>query len=168
MSSSSSSSPSSSSSSSAPKSPQRATAEALVQAFNDMDIDRIIACRSRDCRRIILPASLRHPPTDNQQYERSLRQLKAIFHNFELTVRDWLEDVPARRIVMYLQARADTEAGEYVNEYMWTLDFDESGERVVRSTEFVDAVVNVQFWPKLAAAMRRHAEQQGVTMAGER
>ncbi|KAF2773602.1 hypothetical protein EJ03DRAFT_102049 [Teratosphaeria nubilosa] len=150
-----------------PKSTQRATAEALVQAFNDMDIDKIISCRSPDCQRIILPASLKHAPTDNQQYEQSLRKLKAIFYNFELKVQDLMEDVAARRIVMYLQARADTQAGEYVNEYMWTLDFDESGEKVVRSTEFVDAVVNVEFWPKLAAAMRKHVEQQRLTTDGE-
>jgi len=55
---------------------------------------------------------------------------------------------------MHLSARADTAAGEYVNEYMWTLEFDESGERIVGQKEFVDVGVNRDFWPKLQAAIK--------------
>ena len=41
---------------------------------------------------------------------------------------------------MSLSARADTAAGEYVNEYMWLLDFDESGTKITRSKEYSDTV----------------------------
>ena len=34
-------------------------------------------------------------------------------------------------------------AGEYVNEYMWLLDFDESGTKIRRSKEYSDTVVSV-------------------------
>lgn len=54
---------------------------------------------------------------------------------------------------MYLRARADTLAGEYVNEYMWTLNFDDSETKITRVDEFVDTVMNRDFWPKLKAAM---------------
>lgn len=57
---------------------------------------------------------------------------------------------------MYLTARADTLAGQYVNEYQWTLDFDVAGTKIVKWTEFVDAVVNRDFWPKLKEAMERY------------
>ena len=58
---------------------------------------------------------------------------------------------------MWLSARADTAAGEYVNEYMWTLDFDEGGKKILMQKEFVDTVVNKEFYPKLQAALKRLA-----------
>lgn len=138
------------------KSAQRQTAEAMVEAFNRMDIDTIVSYRSSDCMRYILPSTLGHVPTNNEQYKAQLEKLKPIFHNFSLTINDTLEDKETRRLCMWLSARADTAAGEYVNEYMWTLTFDESGTRIMRMNEFVDTVQNRDFWPKLAAAMRAH------------
>ena len=54
---------------------------------------------------------------------------------------------------MWLTARADTEVGEYRNEYVWNLEFDESGEMIVGWREFVDAGMK-DFFPKLQAAYR--------------
>ena len=142
------------------KSTQRQTANAVVEAFNHMDIDTIISYRSNDCMRHILPSTLGHPPTNNEQYRASLERLKPIFKNFGLTVNDVVEDREGRRICMYLRARADTLAGEYVNEYMWTLDFDETGTKITNVNEFVDTVMNRDFWPKLMAAMKDHQAAQ--------
>lgn len=60
---------------------------------------------------------------------------------------------------MWLSARADTAVGEYVNEYMWTMDFDESGRKLTQIREFVDTVVNKEFWPKLVAAMKLNSAE---------
>jgi len=139
------------------KSTQRETAEAVVAAFNTMDIDKIISYRSPDCIRYILPSTMGHAPTNNEQYRSHLEKLRPIFQNFSLTVRDVIEDREARRICMWLTARADTLAGEYINEYMWTLDFDETETKITKVNEFVDTVVNRDFWPKLQKAM---AEQR--------
>lgn len=144
------------------KSTQLQTAETLVKAFNSMDIDTIISLRAPTCLRQILPAALGHKPTTNDQYRASLYKLKPIFQNFSLVVRDVTEDASARKIVMYLSARADTVAGEYVNEYMWTMRFDVEGRQIVEWTEFVDALVNREFWPKLAAAMRVYHQEGAV------
>ena len=46
-------------------------------------------------------------------------------------------------------------AGEYVNEYMWTLDFDESGEKIVFQKEFVDSNMVRDFGPKLRASLNK-------------
>ena len=64
---------------------------------------------------------------------------------------------------MYLTARADTVVGEYVNEYVWFLTFDEAGEKIVESKEFVDTIMNRDFFPKLAKAMREQQQQQQQT-----
>ena len=136
-----------------PPTAQRQTADRLVAAFNRMDIPAIISFRHPDCIRQILPASLNIKPQNNATYEKSLHQLIVIFQNFNLEAHEVVEDIEARKLTMWLSARADTAAGEYINEYMWTLDFDESGQKILRQKEFVDAVVNKEFFPKLQAAM---------------
>lgn len=144
---------------------QRQTAEAVVAAFNNMDVDSIIAHRSPDCLRHFIPKSLGFSPQNNATYGDSLHQLSGIFHNFSCTVNDLLEDKQANRICLYLSARGDTVAGEYVNEYMWLLDFDESGEKITCSKEYSDTVLARDFFPKLKAAMMerrgRSAGQDG-------
>ena len=140
---------------------QRQTADAVVEAFNRMDIDAIISYRSADCVRHILPSTLGYPPTNNEQYRTHLLKLKPIFRNFSLIINDVIEDTEGRRMCMYLRARADTLAGEYVNEYMWTLDFDETGTKITANKEFVDTVMNRDFWPKLSAAMKEHQQAAG-------
>jgi hypothetical protein len=140
-------------------SPQRQTAEAIVAAFNVMDIDRIMSFRSPDCMRHIVPLSLGLKPQDNAKYLTELQRLKPIFNNFSLTINDVLEDHEFHRVCLWLSARADTAAGEYVNEYMWTMTFDKSGQKLVHVQEFVDTVVNKEFWPKLLAAMREKQAQ---------
>ena len=140
-------------------SPQRRTAESLVAAFNNMDVDSIIAHRSPDCLRHFIPSSMGFSPQDNATYGDSLNQLLTIFHNFSCTINDLLEDKQSNRICLYLSARGDTVAGEYVNEYMWLLDFDESGEKITRSKEYSDTALARDFFPKLKAAMVEKREQ---------
>jgi hypothetical protein len=134
-------------------SPQRQTADAIVAAFNVMDIEKIVSFRDPTCLRHIVPLTLGLKPQDNARFLAELQKLKPIFQNFCLTINDVVEDREAGRICMWLSARADTAAGEYVNEYMWTMEFDESGRKLTRIREFVDTTVNKEFWPKLVAAM---------------
>ncbi|MCJ1288687.1 hypothetical protein MMC34_000216 [Xylographa carneopallida] len=131
---------------------QRRTAESLVDAFNRMDIDKIISLRSPDCTNQILPRSIKLPVQDNGPYEKRLRFLHPIFKNFSLTVEDMLEDIEARRICMWLYAKADTAAGQYLNEYVWILQFDESGKQIISQKEYVDTLMQKEFYPKLQAA----------------
>lgn len=135
------------------------TAEAVVAAFNNMDVDGILAHRSSDCLRHFIPKSLGNSPQDNAQYANSLHQLSAVFQNFSCTINDLLEDKQANRICLYLAARGDTVVGEYVNEYMWLLDFDESGEKITCSKEYSDTALARDFFPKLKAAMTERREE---------
>ena len=132
---------------------QRQTANDYIAAFNAMDIDALASFRAPSALRFILPSTLGYPPQNNTQYIGSLRKLLSIFRSFSLTCHDVVENVPERRIVMYLTARGDTDAGEYVNEYVWFFEFDESGDKIINHKEFVDTVMNRDFWPKLAAAL---------------
>lgn len=138
---------------------QRKTVEAVVAAFNNMDVDAIIAHRSPDCLRRFIPKSLGNSPQDNATYGDSLRQLSGVFQNFSCTINDLIEDKQANRICLYLSARGDTVVGEYVNEYMWLLDFDESGEKITCSKEYSDTALARDFFPKLRAAMTAQREK---------
>lgn len=134
---------------------QRQTADGIVAAFNRMDIDSILSARSESCLREFYPASLKFPSQNNDQYRANLTKFASVFQNFELTVHDVIEDLPNRKLCMWAKARADTLAGEYVNEYVWSMEFDESGEKVVTWKEFVDAVMAKEFLPKLVAEIAK-------------
>ncbi len=146
-----------------PDSPQKRTALALVEAFNRMDVPAIIAPRTPSCLRHFYPSAMAQRPQDTTTYAESLHSLHAIFRNFSLTLDELIEDSsnPKRpRICMWLSARADTAAGEYVNEYVWLLDFDESGERIIRTKEFSDNLMARDFFPKLKEAMGKEKERK--------
>ena len=99
---------------------------------------------------------MNNKPQDNTTYAKSLYQLRAIFSNFSLKVNDVLEDKDARRLCLWLTARGDTAVGEYINEYVWLLDFDKSGTKITCSKEYSDTLMLKDFFPKLQAAMKAH------------
>ena len=134
--------------------PQRHTAEAVVAAFNIMDVPAIMSHRAPNCTRTFLPPSMNIPPQNNTTYQASLQKLLLVFHNFSLTINDLLEDKEARKISLWLSARAETLAGEYVNEYVWLLEFNEEG-KITASREFSDSVMEREFYPKLRDAMQQ-------------
>lgn len=142
----------------------RRAAEGLVAAFIAMDIDQIMAFRTPDCVRHIYPKSLGHAPQDFTTTARSFERLRTVFKNFHMAVDDIMEDPAQRKVVLWLHVRADTMAGEYVNEYVWRLKFGAEGteeeEKIVEWWEFVDAGMK-DFFPKLMAAYAEIEKQKG-------
>ncbi|MCJ1478853.1 hypothetical protein MMC13_007537 [Lambiella insularis] len=140
-------------------SPALTTAHALIAAFNAMDIPRIISLRAPSCTHQILPRSIRQPQESNAAYEARLRFILPAFHNFSLAVQDTLEDVAARKVCMWLYARADSRAGEYCNEYVWMMDFDEGG-RLLAVREYVDTAMQRDFFPRLRESLRGEGKER--------
>lgn len=120
-----------------------------------MDVPGIISLRAPDCMRRFHPASLGFAAQNNAAYKSNLDSLASIFHNFQLNVTDVVEDLGARKICMWLEARADTVVGEYRNEYVWNMEFDEAGEQIVGFKEFVDAGMVRDFYPRLKEELGR-------------
>ncbi|ORY09222.1 hypothetical protein BCR34DRAFT_375983 [Clohesyomyces aquaticus] len=139
---------------------QRQTADALVEAFNAMDNEAIISFRAPDCVRQILPLSLKFPPQTNAAYRANLESMRSIFSSFRIVVNDVIEDLPNRKIVMYITAEGQTPIGEYQNEYVWKMTFDEEGKKVVEWSEFVDVGMARDFAPKLKAEAMRRKEME--------
>ncbi|KAF4303838.1 hypothetical protein GTA08_BOTSDO07812 [Botryosphaeria dothidea] len=123
---------------------QRATALELVAAFNRNNIDaqtilEFLAPKEGFVREV-LPRSLGQPPQqDAEGFQRTLNMFRAVFRHYALDVLEIVDDVPARKVCLWLTAHAATVAGKYVCDMVWTLTFDESGRRVVKWKEFLDA-----------------------------
>lgn len=67
-----------------------------------------------------------------------------VFKSFRVTVDDVIEDASddgRESIVMYVSASGETHIGEYKNEYVWKMGFEEGGERISEWSEFVDVGV---------------------------
>ncbi|KAF2656681.1 hypothetical protein K491DRAFT_596438 [Lophiostoma macrostomum CBS 122681] len=137
---------------------QRQTVDALVEAFNRLDTDAIIAFRTPTCVRHFLPSSLKLPSQSNEAYLANLNSMKTLFTSFAITVNDTIEDLEKKKIVVFVSAKGDTPVGEYNNEYVWNIGFDESGEKISEWTEYVDAGMARDFYPKLMGEMKRRAE----------
>ena len=137
-----------------PPTQQRQTADALLAAFNRMDIPAMMALRSPDCTQQIVPLRFGFRVQKNTEYLRRMNFIVQAFDNFHLEVNEVIEDVEARKIVMWLSARGDTKVGVYRNEYMWTMEFDGSGEKIVKIKEFVDAAMIKEFYPQLKESIR--------------
>jgi hypothetical protein len=139
-------------------SPQRETANRLIAAFNAQDTESIISLRTPNCTRNFLPSSLNISPQSNSRYLAELNSLNGIFISLHLTVQDVIEDTEQRKIVMFVAAEGETVVGEYRNEYVWKMNFDEEA-RICEWVEYVDAGMVRDFFPRLKAEMARRAKQ---------
>lgn len=74
-------------------------------------------------------------------------------------VIEGIDDHGKAKIVMFVSALGQTSVGEYRNEYVWSMGFDGSGERISEWTEFVDVGMLRDFYPKLAEALKKKAEE---------
>lgn len=96
--------------------------------------------------------------------------MKSVFTSFHITITDVIEGVsevpspdasemtPRKKIVMYVSARGDTPVGEYRNEYVWKMGFEEGGRRVSEWVEYVDVGMTRDFYPLLKGEMVRKAQ----------
>ena len=64
-------------------------------------------------------------------------------NEFQATVDDYLGDPEERRSVVRASVDATTAVGPFKNEYVFFFDFDESGEKITKITEFVDSVASM-------------------------
>lgn len=144
------------------------TALAIVSAFNKMDIETIISLRTPTCKRTFLPTSLNYAPQTNAASRAQLNGMKSVFTNFQVTVADIIEGWSTstdgtqqrKKIVMYVEATGQTPVGEYKNEYVWKLAFDEAGEKVDEWSEYVDVGKTRDFYPLLRGEMVRRMGQR--------
>jgi len=146
-----------------PISKRRETTLAILKAYESMEIDRIMSFRADNCIQIIGPckshaqpirpftlqlsltnlvaASLERPIMNNERYRSFFTPATARIWNFNITIKDIIEDTAANKTVVYAKSTGDTAAGPktYGNEYFILFEFDESQEKITKMVEYVDS-----------------------------
>lgn len=72
-----------------------------------------------------------------------------------------MHDEGGRKVALYLTSRADTDIGEYLNQYVVLLHVGEAGE-VDKVLEFVDSAYSVGFLGRLMAVHEGEGGKKGV------
>ncbi|KAF2228521.1 hypothetical protein EV356DRAFT_498305 [Viridothelium virens] len=131
------------------------TALSFIAAYNQWTVQAIIAIRSPSCIHYTLPISLQVPPRSNAEYATFMDPMLAVFRGVHFSIisnDDTIVDVEARTVVLHCSNLADTDAGEYTNEYMFSLTMSEDGTKVDKIIEFIDAAYTVEFKRRIALA----------------
>ena len=130
-----------------------ATALEFVRSYNQWTLQAIITIRSPDCMHHTLPASLQVPPRSNAEYKEFMGPMLSVFRGVQFSVinnEDIIVDVEARRVVLHCRNQADTDAGDYTNEYIFSLTIDKRGTKIDKIIEFIDASYTVEFKRRIA------------------
>ncbi|GAB1320957.1 SLAM family member 5 [Madurella fahalii] len=121
---------------------------AVLDAHNEQNIDKILAHHSESCTCEVLPKSLERAPMDNSAYRKMYESIAPTFRNYQMTINDIFEDDKANKVVVWIDATAETDVGPYTNEKMLIFYFDEAG-KISRTLEFIDSAAGVAFFTKL-------------------
>ncbi|EDU46313.1 predicted protein [Pyrenophora tritici-repentis Pt-1C-BFP] len=122
---------------------QKATTQAVIDAYNAWDIEKILAVRAPDCTTRVLPASMGRPNMSNSEYRERMNQL---------TIHEEVHDADAHKCMMHLSSTSETDIGPYTNEYALILHLTDDGKQVIKFLEFVDSAYSTKFFAALAEA----------------
>ncbi|KAK7538242.1 uncharacterized protein J3D65DRAFT_602269 [Phyllosticta citribraziliensis] len=128
---------------------QRQTALAVVDAIKRFDTRTVFDLRERNAPREIYPRILGAKTQDDEGMRNVLNMFRNVFRSLDLTIFEMVEDLPARKICIWLHADGQTIAGKYTNDYVWSLHFNETGTKIVRWIEFSDSLSTKRHFPEL-------------------
>jgi hypothetical protein len=154
--------------------------EATIEGYRKWDIEAILNPRAENCSYNLLPESIGVLQRNNAEYrEWYLTQVTPLFKNFsvrrlismilnaeihgrQVTIRQVMYDVEARKSMVHTFSDAESLVGPYHIELMLVLTFDDAGEKIVKMEEFFDSAYITQFLAKVESAM---SVQGGETQA---
>ncbi|EXJ60104.1 hypothetical protein A1O7_04256 [Cladophialophora yegresii CBS 114405] len=132
------------------------TTRMFLESYDTWTVDALLSVRSPTCIHHTLPTDEeRFPSRNNTEYGAFVRSLLPLFRNFRLRIAegdDVAIDVEKRRVVLHAKSRADTDVGEYKNEYVFMLTMTEDGMLVEKVVEFLDSGYTEKFFGKLLAS----------------
>ena len=102
---------------------QRQTALALVDAMNRCDTRTVFELRERNAPREIYPRALGSKVQDDDGVRNTLNLFRNVFKSLDLVVHEIIEDIPNRKVCMWIYADGVTVTGRYTNEHVWNLHF---------------------------------------------
>ncbi|PGH05306.1 hypothetical protein GX51_03027 [Blastomyces parvus] len=159
----------------APPSKRLETAQKFVANFTTLSPETYEAIIAENFVHQFAPASLNPPgPFDKKGILEHVGQLRAIMSSFPLTVKEYIESESSNQVTVWATSRAkfrdelkddgiSEEEWAYAGEYVFMLWMDETGEKVVKSVEFLDSQRTV----KLLELMQRAAANKEKKNASE-
>jgi hypothetical protein len=119
------------------------TTLSILAAYEHQSLSEIMSFRTADCINIIRPSSLSHAstPMNNVTYSAFYASFFPKIWNFKLSISEIIESPQANKVVVFASSTADSKegVGSYGQEYVLVFEFDESGEKIKRTVEWVDS-----------------------------
>jgi ketosteroid isomerase-like protein len=137
------------------------TAMAVINGFNQWDIDAMLAPRAANCTQRDYPYRLDSPYRTNAEVATFFSSILPYFTNFTVTVTDTFVDEENNRVALQAFSRANSVVGPYRNEYVFTMRMTECQEKVWEIREFVDSEYYVSFFSNLT----KYMDEGGPTLA---
>lgn len=130
-------------------SPQRQTALAFLETFQDLDVDANLALRAPDCVHQMAPASLGNPADgmNNDQFGAHCRGLKLILAHLPVAPKQVFHYPGSNIVTIWATSEAtfrpevmdDELQWEYHGEYVFVFTLNQNGDRIQHIVEFLDS-----------------------------
>ncbi|KAF4556707.1 Hypothetical protein D9617_1g085860 [Elsinoe fawcettii] len=125
-----------------PQSKRMATAEQVLHAYSTLSVDAILSPLSSTVfKQQILPMSLGMPARSKDEFSKHAAGITSVFRKFRMEPQQIYEDEVRNAVVIYAKMIGTLVKGmgEWENECVMIMKFDQSGEKVVELQEFVDS-----------------------------
>ena len=92
---------------------------------------------------------------NNAQYALYFAANMSLFRNFRVAVHETIIDEEARKVVMFASSSADTELGNYANEYVIQVEIGQNEREAERVIKWVESGYSTHFLGKLKKEAER-------------
>jgi hypothetical protein len=72
---------------------QKQTTQAVLDAYNSWDLEKILAFRAPNCEQQILPASMGRPSMGNSEYRVRMKEILPLFRKFTVTQTSFAHEI---------------------------------------------------------------------------
>ncbi|KAK7719875.1 hypothetical protein SLS64_002056 [Diaporthe eres] len=147
------------------------TAKKFLSHFETLDSDTLASVLAPDYTHHFAPASLAFPgPFTKEQFVKHGAALRKIMTGFPVYAREYVESEASNQVTVWATSRAlfreevvrdeeDKEKWNFEGEYVFMFWMDETGEKIVRTVEFLDSKGTESVRPLLKIANEKMQAQ---------
>lgn len=125
------------------------TTRDFFDAHNNRDLNRIRTICAPICVHRGGPPTVKSPDRNNDEYISFNVEVFKVLHTYLATITDFVVDEVKRKVVVFVDAKATADVGEYENEYVILLGMTEDGKKVVDHYDFIDSHRMIEWIGKL-------------------
>lgn len=147
------------------------TAKSFLNHFETLDSDLLASVLAPDYTHHFAPASLAFPgPFTKEQFVEHGASLRKIMTGFPVYAKEYVESEASNQVTVWATSRAlfreevlrdeeDKEKWKFEGEYIFMFWMDETGEKIVRTVEFLDSKGTESVRPLLKRANEKMQAQ---------